>query len=212
MKARAYIFIPILDMQTIGMQYCRPMDAERRPPRAVDRQPCQSGPWRRRYPSEQRHLESSQRGTSTSRRCFTGRPLQFHKLRPIRDSLVDTLRLVYLEAQQPVTVTMRQDRMYEFFGVWMNRTHGAHMQDYFAAAGPFIRQNGVRFIGDFKVVGAPEGYAFLPDSVDFIEWPSKAVKESWFNSAEFKRVGYHRALALDRLVVIESSFDFPQGM
>ena len=136
---------------------------------------------------------------------------RYHELRPIRDGLVDTLRLVYLQVDQPASVTIDPNRMYEFFGVWINRANGAHLQEYFAAAGPFIAEKGVKFIGDFRIVGSPEGYAFLPDSVGFIEWPSKAVKESWFASDAFKRAGYHRALALDRLVVIESSFDVPHG-
>ena len=139
------------------------------------------------------------------------RDAEFRKLRPIRDSLVETLRLVYLEVQEPFTVDMKSDRMYEFYGGWVNRTRAAHLQEYFAVAGPWVGERGVRFLGEFSILGSPDGYRFLPDTVGFIEWPSKKVKEAWFASDEFKQVGFHRALAIDRLVVIESRFDFPEG-
>ena len=136
---------------------------------------------------------------------------KFQELRPIRDRLLQTLRIVYVQVKEPTRVAMRDDRMYEFYGGWINRARGAHLQDYFAVAGPWTAQRGVKFIGEFEIVGSPDDYHFLPDTLGFIEWPNKAVKEAWFASEEFKQVGYHRALAIDRLVVIESDFDFPKG-
>jgi len=129
---------------------------------------------------------------------------KFKKLRPVRDSMLDSIKIVYLEPQEAVTVTLHEDRMYEFAGTWVNRTNAPHLQQYFAAAGPFVQENGVKFLGDFKVVGSPPEYEFLPQGAFFIEWPSREVKEKWFASPEFKSVGWHRALALDQLYVVES--------
>ena len=60
----------------------------------------------------------------------------------------------------------------------------------------------------FNIVGSPEDYHFLPHTVGFIEWPDRSVKQAWLDSEEFKAVGYHRALAVDRLYVVESKFMF----
>ena len=133
---------------------------------------------------------------------------RFIKLRAIRDSLLDSAKMIYLNVAETTTVTIREDRLYEFFGGWINRHNGSHLQQYFEVAGPWVANHGVVFLAQFSIVGSPEGYQFLPDVVGFIEWPNSSVKQAWFDSQEFKTVGYHRALAVDRLYVIESKFIF----
>ncbi len=135
---------------------------------------------------------------------------QFIKLRAVRDSMLDSAKMIYLDVAETTAVTIREDRVYEFFGGWINRHNGAHLQQYFEVAGPWLASHGVVFPVKFNIVGSPEGYHFRPDTVGFIEWPSVAVKQAWFDSEEFKAVGYHRALAADRLYAVESEFVFKQ--
>lgn len=133
---------------------------------------------------------------------------QFAELRPIRDAKLDTLKMVYLNAEETTTVKLRDDRMYEIFGAWVNRHNAPKLKAYFDVAGPWVGQRGAVFPVKLKVVGAPEGHGFLPQRVGFIEWP-EGVKAAWFASPEFAKVGHLRARALDRLYVVESHFMFP---
>ncbi|MEM7625241.1 MAG: hypothetical protein AAF333_06405 [Planctomycetota bacterium] len=139
---------------------------------------------------------------------------RFAPLREFRDSMMDTKPIqVYTQVPETTTVTLTEGRMYEAAFTWVNPEKGGHLQQYFGGAGPFIAENGVRFLGDFQVTGQSDNpeYAFdsLPTKFFFIDWGSPATKEKWFTSETFRNVGWHRALGLDRLVVIESNFNFP---
>ncbi|MEN0062230.1 MAG: DUF1330 domain-containing protein [Myxococcota bacterium] len=133
---------------------------------------------------------------------------RYQRLKPQRDRRLDTLKLVYTQVAEDTSVTLRSDRLYEFFAGWINAHNGSHLPQYFASAGPFIGSRGVKFIGDFKVVGSSDP-EFLPSTVGFIEWPDRSVKEAWFASEEFEQNGWHRALAIDRLVVLEGKVRQP---
>lgn len=141
---------------------------------------------------------------------------RFRKLRKFRDSLLETLpKQVYLEVEETVTVHLQGDGFYEAAVAWANPARSEHMKQYFAAAGPFIQQRGVKFLGKFKVIGQPSDprYAFdaQPNVFLLIDWGSADNKAAWFASDDFKRVGWRRALALDRLFIIESRFSVPRS-
>lgn len=135
---------------------------------------------------------------------------RFQRLVPQRDRRLETLELVYTKVAEDTSITLRPDRMYEFFAVWVNPRRAAHMQAYFAAAGPFVAERGVRFVGSFEVVGSSDP-EFRPSTVGFIEWPDRSVKEAWFSSEAFADHGWHRALALDRLYVLEGAARLPDS-
>ena len=141
---------------------------------------------------------------------------RFVKLRQFRDSLLETLpKQVYLQVDKTVTLDLQGDGFYEAAVAWANPARADHMKQYFAAAGPFIQERGVKFLGQFKVVGQPKDprYAFdsLPNTFLLIDWGGADNKAAWFSSAAFKRVGWHRALALDRLFILESRFNAPRS-
>ncbi|MBX2799997.1 MAG: hypothetical protein KTR31_20115 [Myxococcales bacterium] len=133
---------------------------------------------------------------------------RFQKLKPQRDARLDALQLVYLQVAEDLTVELRDDRLYEVFGGWVNAHHGAHLQDYFAAAGPYLASRDVRFHGDFQVIGSSDP-TFRPDVFGFMEWPDRSVKQGWFDSAAFRQSGWHRAMAVDRLFVLEGTANLP---
>ena len=132
----------------------------------------------------------------------------FRRLRPIRDRLLDSLKVTYLRVQATTTVTIRSDKYYEVYGGWINKGNAAHLKEYFAVCGPAIAKLGARFPVQFEVIGTPKAYAFQPDVLGFVEWPSKSAKEAWYASPEFRQVGWHRALAVDRLYVVEGHYRF----
>ncbi|MEM8783317.1 MAG: hypothetical protein AAGE65_10750 [Planctomycetota bacterium] len=134
---------------------------------------------------------------------------RFVKLRQFRDTLMETpVTSVLTRVDETVTFTPKPGSVMEAAVVWINAEKAEHLPQYFQAAGPFIAENDVAFHGRFTVVGQPDNpeYAFdsQPDRFMLIEWGSAKVKQTWFNSEAFKRAGWHRALALDRLLVLES--------
>ncbi len=136
---------------------------------------------------------------------------RFVKLRAFRDSLlVSPPKQIYLSVEKTATVELKKEKLYEAAVLWVNKGAQPHLKQYFDAAGPFVSQRQVKFIGNFKVIGQPVDpkYSFdsAPSSFIFVEWPDESVKNAWFTSKEFQRAGFHRALALDRLVVVESKF------
>lgn len=133
----------------------------------------------------------------------------YQKLRKVRDGMLDSLKMVYLQTPETVTVQLKPSHMYEFFGVHVNRHNASHLQAYFKVAGPWLTARGVKFPVQLEVVGTAEGYPFLPQRVGFIEWPNAEVKRAWFKSNAFRQVGWHRAMALDRLYVVESRLPPP---
>ncbi len=134
---------------------------------------------------------------------------RFLKLVGERDSRLGTLKIIYVKVEEPTTVTLDDDRYYEIFAGWVNRHEGAHLQDYFAAVGPWIEGKEVQFHGSFTVSGQSEDYGLssVPQMFGFMSWPNRSVKEAWFASDAFRDAGWNRAVALDRLVVLEGTPD-----
>lgn len=127
----------------------------------------------------------------------------YQKLRPIRDSLMSSLKLTLLKAKETKTVKIEANKRYEVFGAWLNRHNAKHLGEYFKVAGPFVQSRGANFPVDFEIVGSPENYYFKPHKFGFVAWPDASVKKAWFDSEDFRKVGYHRALAIDQLYVVE---------
>ena len=143
-----------------------------------------------------------------AKRRFEADP-RFAPLRALRDSMLATLPAqVYLRVKETVTVPLRNGRVYEAAVAWANPERQARLKAYFDAAGPFIAERRVAFHGQFEVIGQPDDprYTFdaPPNTFLFIEWPNDRVKAQWFSSPAFSKVGHHRAMALDRLLVLES--------
>ncbi|MEM6930438.1 MAG: hypothetical protein AAF602_26105 [Myxococcota bacterium] len=130
---------------------------------------------------------------------------RFRRLVDERDARLSELKLLYVTVAEPVSIVLDDDRMYEVFAGWLNRHNGARMQDYFAVAGPWVAQRGAEFHGQFTVVGMPEEYGFSsqPQVLGFMSWPSRSTKAAWFGSDAFHDIGWTRASAVDRLVVLE---------
>ncbi len=135
---------------------------------------------------------------------------RFLELRAIRDELMDSFKIVHLRPKKALTLTFHEGHIYEFTGLWMNRTHGNHMDDYLAATRPFGQEHGVRLIDAFDVVGTSERYPFHPERVFIIDWPSEDTKSAWIASQGFQTAGWNRALAIDQLYGVESRFVFPR--
>ena len=127
---------------------------------------------------------------------------RFVDLRRLRNGLLEELRLVYLRAKADATVELVPGHVYEIFGAWLNRKDAERMNEYFSVAAPFVAERGAKFPAEFDVVGGPDP-AFVPHAFGFIDWPSRAAKDAWFGSEEFRRVGWKRAVAVDRLFVLE---------
>ena len=151
---------------------------------------------------------------SVARKAEFEKDPRFAKLRAFRDSLlVEPPKQIYTRVQKTITAEVDKAAAYEAAVVWTNPHREARLKDYFAAAGPFIQKKGVKFIGQFEVIGQPEDpkYRFdsLPNRFLFIQWPNWEVKNEWFSSEEFAQAGHHRALALDRLFIVESAANLP---
>ncbi len=140
-----------------------------------------------------------------SRERFESDP-RFIELRAIRDELMDSFKIVHLRPKKAFKLTFRSDRLYEFSGLWMNRTHGNRIERYLAAARPFGEQHDVSLIDGFDVIGTSERYPFLPQQVFIIDWPSKDVKAKWIASESFRSAGWNRALAIDQAYGVEAQF------
>ena len=133
---------------------------------------------------------------------------RYKRLAPIRDSMLDNLQLIYTRPTVDVALSLQDDRLYEFAGMWISDTHAEHLGQYFASAGPFLGQNDVQFIGNFEVLGGSDP-SLVPDQIAFFSWPDAQVKEAWFTSETFQESGWHRALALERLFVVEATASAP---
>ncbi len=144
-----------------------------------------------------------------SRKRFEADP-RYLEVRAVRDELMASFKVVHLKPKRAFTVTFREGHIYEFAGLWMNRTHASHMDDYLAATRPFGQEHGVGLIDAFEVVGTSERYPFQPEKVFIIDWPSEEAKSKWIASEAFQAAGWNRALAIDRLYGVESRFAFPQ--
>ena len=127
-----------------------------------------------------------------------------------RDTLLESLKITYTHVEETTTVTFHEDRLYEIGSLWINKQNAGLLNEYFDAAGPFIQANNVRFLAEFKPTGSPKAYHMQPDMMFLIEWPSAATKDRWFESEQFRQVGWKRALALDRLYIVEGHFNFPE--
>jgi len=134
---------------------------------------------------------------------------RFQKLKPIRDSMLDHLKLVFLTVDQDTTVNIKDSNnaMYEFAALWINKKNAPKLDEYFTQIGPLIEKYNIQFPAVFNVIGSTsDEYNLEPNVIFMVEWPNGEVKDKVFTSEEFKKAGYLRALALDQLYIVEAEY------
>jgi len=133
---------------------------------------------------------------------------RLQKLIPIRDSLLDHLKVIFLSVDQDTKVNFKdQDHtLYNLAAGWINKTHAQKLDEYFAIIGPDLDARGVNFLAVFNVIGSPEQYYLEPSVMMLVEWPNSQAKVDAFEGEAFKKAGYLRALALDQLYIVEVDY------
>jgi len=98
---------------------------------------------------------------------------RYKEIKPIRDAALSFLKLGYYEVSKDTTITFKEDKVYEFFGAWIDSKD--KLDEYFKVSGP-IKKNYGRPEPIFKTMlgvmkDAPNGsQTYRPQMVGIVEW------------------------------------------
>jgi len=117
---------------------------------------------------------------------------RYKKVKPIRDEALRFLKLGYFEVAETTEITFRQDKVYEFFGAWLNKGSEKTLKKYFQVSGP-IKKNYGRPEPIFKVLlkvvaNAPQrSNTYSPHMSGIVEWDQSEDFFLLMENKEFKK-------------------------
>ncbi len=98
---------------------------------------------------------------------------RFLKISPLRDEALSYFKPAFYEVGEDVTVTFKDNKIYEFFGAWFAPESGEVLKQYFAVSDPIKRSYG-RPYPEFKVKLSPakgqSSSAYAPHMTGIVEW------------------------------------------
>ena len=104
------------------------------------------------------------------KRAFERNP-EFLKLRNIRDNALNYLAQGYFQVEETKTVTVQEDKVYDFAALWIDKANAAKLQEYFAAVMPEATKKGIGYtpIATLNSMGAKD-QDWHPNLIAFAEW------------------------------------------
>lgn len=115
---------------------------------------------------------------------------RFREIKPIRDAALSFLKLGYYEMGKDTTITFKENKVYEFFGAWIDSND--KLNEYFKVSGP-IKKNYGRPEPVFKtmlgvIADAPKGkQTYSPQMAGIVEWDKSDDFFALMNHKDFKR-------------------------
>ena len=129
------------------------------------------------------------------KRSFERNPA-FLKLRNIRDNALNYLAQGYFQVEESATITVRDDKVYDFAALWIDQANAPKLQQYFAAVMPEATKKGIGYtpIATLNSVGAKD-QDWHPSLIAFAEWKggNKALEKLEKTSAFKKNVHLREA-------------------
>ena len=148
-----------------------------------------------------------------TREVFVKQP-EAIKLFPIRDEALTFFKLGYYSVDQDTELTLRSDRVYEFFNAWTTDTAAASLPAYFEnTAEVKTRYGSPQFIAELQP------HSYLRDiELDHMVHPDMAGIVEWVNTGAYYAMNTdpafveHKPLlddALEDIQVLHTQFAFP---
>lgn len=110
---------------------------------------------------------------------------------PIREDALKFIKFGYYEVSENVSITFHKNKIYEFFGAWLNPNGQTKLQQYFKVSTP-IKQNYGRPALVFKVMlsivkDSPNtSNVYKSQMAGIIEWDRSEDYFTLINHREFK--------------------------
>lgn len=119
------------------------------------------------------------------------------------DSPLQELNTVYFLVDDDADVVLEANELYEFAGFWMNKKNVHLMPEYFKKMSTVVQRARPQSLVTLNIAKTNLPFDLKPDRFNLLRWDGGAVaREQMFSSEAFKKAGYLRALALDRILTI----------
>lgn len=117
---------------------------------------------------------------------------RYHKIKPVRDDAFSYMRFAFYEVKKDVTITFQKNKVYEFFGAWLNDNGQEKLNQYFKVSTP-IKKNYGRPAPVFKtmlssVKNTPMvGHGYTPHMAGIVEWDKSDDFYELLRNKDFKK-------------------------
>ena len=137
------------------------------------------------------------------------------KLFPIRNAALTFGQVAYFTIEKDVTVTFREDKVYEFFNAWLTLDSEIELPKYFEKSdAPKKRYGSPKFLVSLNPVKdayVDKGAFYIhPHMGGIVEWNNTAEFYGLTADPEFKEAKPFLDKSVSRLDMIHTKFDFPQ--
>jgi len=135
------------------------------------------------------------------------------KLFPLREDAMTFFKQAFYKVDEDTTLTLHEDKTYEFFTAWLTFAAKASLPAYFKLSEtPKQKYGPPKFVAMLKPLeDGPKGsYVLNPNMAGIVEWNNTAAYYGLTSDPAFKLAAPLLSASVSRLDMVHTQFAFPQ--